>query len=282
MSDPFARRRDLGGASIIYENSSPRWHPPERLDERLHPSWREIRRQMPDEPEDVVPESQQVEPPATEIAFSEADVARMCARAAADARQNALEIQHNLNQARLASLAGDFTRSLAGAEQARNELLDHARGQLALVLKTAIDAIEADEATRPRDEDVVRFVRQCVARLDHPDEVRVEVAPDIAGVVEQGIEGMRRELSLETRILVRPSAAFEPGQVRVSWRDGWAESDPGQVERVVREHLAILIGEGTRVAGEEAGCADGSDKATFSPDGSSAPEVPGEVDEEEP
>jgi hypothetical protein len=43
---------------------------------------------------------------------------------------------------------------------------------------------------------------------------------------------------------VRPSAKLRPGEVRVAWRDGWAERLLGEVEARAAAALAALTGGG--------------------------------------
>ncbi|MCB2009088.1 MAG: hypothetical protein KDF64_00475 [Geminicoccaceae bacterium] len=244
MPEPFRSMRDLGGARILHENHSPRWHAPGSLERREIPSWREIPRPgQGAATETAIEESGADDTGTGDLAFGEQDVARMCAAAALRARNEALHGEEDKMQARLATLAGDIARIAATSERAREEFTETARLQLARLLATTINAIFPDPSRRTHTDEILRFVRQCVARLEHPDQLQVETAPELADAARDGIGRIISELGVNTRIRVVGSKGLQPGQVRVAWNDGWAENDPDLIERVVRENLAILVGE---------------------------------------
>ncbi|MEZ5825180.1 MAG: FliH/SctL family protein [Geminicoccaceae bacterium] len=244
MPEPFRKIRDLGHAQILYENHSPRWHAPDRLEKKQRPQWREIRQQGRGPVEETTEQiAEPVDIAGLDLLFGEGEVARMCAAAAARARATAVAGEEEKAQARLATLAGDIARVAATAEEARTAFAERAAGQLSRLLVSAIHALVPDERSRPYTDEVLQFVRQCIARLENPDELRIEMAPELVDAAGEGIRRIARDLKVRAKIRINGSDALEPGQVRVSWKDGWAENDPGLVERIVRENLTLLVGE---------------------------------------
>ena len=181
------------------------------------------------------------EPPP--LAFSEDDVARLCAAAATQAdaaatrRLRAREAEER--HAAEASLAAAVS-SLADGIRSRRSALEAVAVGAALGRSLAWEALGRDPTAV-----AVGVLAQVLPELREEPEVVVEVAPSSAEPARARVAALAAEAGFPGLLEVRPSAALRAGEVRVAWRDGWAERLLAEVEARAATALAALTGGAT-------------------------------------
>jgi flagellar biosynthesis/type III secretory pathway protein FliH len=163
--------------------------------------------------------------PAAEPAllFSEAELARLCAAAAAEAAAEATarlrDDQARDSAALQARLASSLT-GLAATLAARRAELEAEAVAIGAELGRAI----AHDALRQNPTTVAMgILGDLLVELRAEPEVTIEVPAEDEAMVQAELTGIADACGCAGAIEVRPSTILRRGEVRVLWRDGWAE-----------------------------------------------------------
>src|SRR5687767_13535722 len=89
---------------------------------------------------------------------------------------------------------------------------------------------------------------ELLAELRDVPEVTVEVPPAQLDELRASLADLARQAGHPGLIEVQPQAALRAGEVRLRWRDGWAERLLALIEARAAAALAALDGEPTREA----------------------------------
>lgn len=178
------------------------------------------------------------------LTFSEDEVARLCAAAAAKADAAAMRRactreaeERQAAEARLAaafSSLGDGIRSRRTALEATAVAVGAALGR-----SLAWEALGQDPTTV-----AAGVLAQLLPELRDEAEVVVEVGASGTDALRARVAALAAEAGFPGLVEVRPSATLRPGEVRVAWRDGWAERLLAEVEARAAAALAALTGGG--------------------------------------
>lgn len=187
------------------------------------------------------PEKPREPPP---LIFSEDDVARLCAAAATEAataaaarlRAREMEERHAVE----ARLAAAFA-ALADSIRSRRSALE----ATAVAVGAALGRSLAWEALQRNPAAVAAGVlSEVLPELREEPEVVVEVAAASAESARARVTALAAESGFSGLLEVRPSTTLRTGEVRVTWRDGWAERLLGDLEARAAAALASLTGVG--------------------------------------
>ena len=171
-------------------------------------------------------------------------MARLCAAAAAKAdaaaTRRACAREAEERQAAESRLAAAFS-SLADGIRSRRTALEATAVAVGAALGRSLawEALEQDPTAV-----AAGVLAQLLPELRDEAEVVVEVGESGAEAVRARVAALAAEAGFPGLVEVRPSATLRPGEVRVAWRDGWAERLLAEVEARAAAALAALTGGG--------------------------------------
>lgn len=188
------------------------------------------------------------EPPPP-VLYAEEEVARLCAEAASTAAAEA-EARVRAEVARAgedaAARLADSLATLAGTIEARREGLRAEAVPIAAALGRLIayEAVGADPLAAAE-----AVAAGLLAELRDEPEVAVEVAPKLVDELRPRLAALVAGSRLADALEVRAGAGLRAAEVRVLWRDGWAERSLARLESRAADALAALAGNGAVAAG---------------------------------
>lgn len=157
------------------------------------------------------------------LLFTEGELARLCAaaaaRAAAEVRARLQEEQARERLAVQARLAAALT-GLSATLAARRAELEAEAAAIGAELGRAL----AHDALRQNPTAVAMAVmRELLAELRAEPEIVVEVPAEDHAELEAGLAALAHDCGCAGALVLLPSEVLRRGELRVRWRDGWAE-----------------------------------------------------------
>jgi len=141
------------------------------------------------------------------------------------------------NEAQAAAALAMIARGLDAAGAEMREAAEESAAALARLLLAVLDAALPGVVAHGAEDRVAALVASLLPALAEQTRIVVRVAPPIA-------EGVAARLAADPRMEVTGDAAVAPGDARVEWRGGCAESVLEDRRRAVRAALATLGLEG--------------------------------------
>lgn len=231
MAVRFDFGNEFGEEAVAVQGRTARWHAPPRPAGLRRLSLADVAAPTRAEPVPATgPAVPAASPPPLRdltLVLSEAELARACAAVAARTRREVTAAMARERQdVELAALDG-LRRALADLA-ARRDQVDRAVREQVLAWTTA--GLEACVGTLIAADPVgcaARVLERLLAAALPAGALTVLVHPSAVEGLRARVPALTAAAGLVDEVRVEPDPALEPGGVRLEWRDGWADHEPG-------------------------------------------------------